>query len=178
MSDKPRWTKEEELKLIRSVSLGNNFDKIGIDHNRTSSDVELRLKKIIYENMSGGAKSDQIVKLLNMSPDKVNLYYYSYKDLKEKQQSNQNIDRIETNKIVTKEYSANNSIDNFQQGVQNGGRHSIERIELKLKKLELENRILQLVVENKDLTHKLNKLIKEGRVDKSVKDLIKTVRKT
>jgi len=70
------------------------------------------------------------------------------------------------------------AIDNFPQNIQHGGKHEIDRIELKLKKLELENRILQLVVENKDLTHKLNRLIKEGRVDKSVKDLIKVVRKT
>lgn len=59
-----------------------------------------------------------------------------------------------------------------------GEPNNLEKIETKLKKLEVENRILKLVVENKELTQQLNKLISEGKVDPSIKQLIKVLRKS
>ena len=58
-----------------------------------------------------------------------------------------------------------------------GEPNNLDKIETKLRKLEVENRILKLIVENKDLTHQLNKLISEKKVDPSIKQLIKVVRK-
>lgn len=51
----------------------------------------------------------------------------------------------------------------------------IDKLEMKLKKLETENRILKLVVENRELRGQLKKLIKEGKVDESIKNLIKVL---
>ncbi len=59
-----------------------------------------------------------------------------------------------------------------------GSPNNMDKIESKLRKLEVENRILKLVVENKDLTNQLNKLIEEGKIDSSIKQLIKVVRKS
>ena len=172
---KIKWTNDEELKLIKSISVGKSIEEIANDHNRPMSSIDLRLKKIIYENISAGRSIDKISKLLNISNEKVNEYYYVYKNFKEKTKKNDNNDimpnkenHANTEKI--KIYHENNN--------QVGGSKidKLDKIELKLKKLELENRLLQLVVENKDLSHKLNKLIKEGKVDENVKKIIKASR--
>ena len=42
-----RWAKEEELRFIKGVAGGKTFDELAVVHNRTSSALELRLKKII-----------------------------------------------------------------------------------------------------------------------------------
>lgn len=174
-NNKTRWTREEELNLVRNIAGGGTLDIIALNNNRSLSAVELRLKKIICENVESGKSISDISKLLNMPEEKVRQYFYSYKDFKEKHSgiiggSNPpNQSNISVNSIASIEKSLN---------LQQGGKSSkINKIEKKLKKIELENKILRLIVDNKDLTHKLNKLIKEGKVDKSIKELIKKIRR-
>ena len=61
-----KWTNDEELKLIKSISVGKSIEQIATDHNRSISAVDMRLKKIIYENISSGLSIDRISKLLNL----------------------------------------------------------------------------------------------------------------
>jgi len=168
MSNKSRWTNEEELNLVKDISAGISLDMLAQKHNRSVSAIELRLKKIIYGNVSSGKTIQQISKLLKLPEDKVTQHYYSYKDFKEKHDVStmpvpNQIQAGGATKITI------NEPDNFSN-------KKLDKIETKLKKIELENKILRLIVENKDLTHKLNRLIKEGKVDKSIKNLIKVVR--
>ena len=166
MSNKSRWTREEELTLIKDVADGKSLDVIATKHGRSASAMELRLKKIIYENASSGKSLESISKLLKLSEDKVRQYFYSYKEFKEKHTG-----------LVDDAPFADIHAGGAKLGLVNEN-PKVEKIEGKLKKLELENKILRLIVENKDLTHKLNRLIKDGKVDKSIKSLIKAIRKT
>ena len=81
---KNRWTKEEEVGLIKDIASGINIDVISQKNNRSTSAIELRLKKIIYENVSSGKNIDEISKILNIHVEKTRQYFYSYKDFKEK----------------------------------------------------------------------------------------------
>lgn len=182
MSNKSRWTSEEELNLVKDISTGISIEILAQKHNRPITAIELRLKKIIYGNVSSGKTIQQISKLLNLPEDKITQHYYSYKDYKEKyeniidthKQSAKPIDlqHGQSGGNITKEH---NNIPK-EQGFFND--RKLDKIDTKLKKIELENKILRLIVENKDLTHKLNRLIKDGKVDKSIKNLIKVVRNT
>lgn len=172
MSNKSRWTRDEELNLIKDISAGVSLEKLAEKHNRSISAIELRLKKIIYENMLAGKSLDMISKLLNISEDKTRQYFYSYKEFKEKHTG------------LVDDINISNKIDNEEKQnveIQSGGKSSnekMDKIKSKLKKMEEENKIIKLIVENKELTHKLNKLIKDGKLDESVKKLIKIIRKS
>jgi len=179
-NSRSRWTREEELELIKNISNKVSFTDIATKHNRSVSAIELRLKKIIYENVTSGKQFETISKLLNIDIDKIKQYYYSYKEFSEKHDQ-----QLEQPVITNNQQINTNNLENINKFnmdnifspkyVQSGG-NKLNKIERKLKKLELENKILHLIVENKEMTHKLNKLIKDGKVDKSVKKLIKTVR--
>jgi hypothetical protein len=156
-----RWNKDEELKLIKSISNGQDLESISKNHNRSVSAVELRLKKIIYENASQGKSIEKISKMLKLPNDKVKQYFYSYKEFAEKHNT-------PTQSIKPEQHV---------QPVHEGGEPEIYKDnKVILHGLEIENKILKLVVENRELKHKLNNLIKEGSVDKGIKDFIKQIK--
>jgi hypothetical protein len=177
MSNKSRWTREEELNLIKDISLGTTLDSLAIKHNRSVSAMELRLKKIIYENASEGKSLESISKLLNIPEDKVRQYFYSYKEFREKHTGLVD-DVIPVINNQSKSNDIHQSKSEQTGGSKGGSDEKMNKIKSKLRKMEEENRIIKLIVENKELTHKLNKLIKEGKLDESVKKLIKILRKT
>lgn len=164
-----KWTKDEELELIKDISFGLNLNRIGEKHNRTASAIEMRLKKIIYENVSAGRSFDHISKLLKMNTDRIRQYFKSYKDFKEKH--TEKMDVFDNYSNLTTH--GNNPTDQF-----GGAKNNSKTLDTKIKQLELENKLVSLVVENKNLTLELNKLIKDGKVDKNIKNIIKEIRKT
>lgn len=218
MLNKSRWSRDEELMLIRDISTGINIETIATKHNRSSSAVELRLKKIIYENAMSGRSIENISKLLKLNEEKTRQYFYSYKEFKEKhtgliednsklKQDNrpqtgiqkggqlqipQNIPQNIQQNIPQNTYPPNiqniplQNVDITQLPTINnqliqpqhfGGEtaRKLHKIQSKMHKIENENKALKLIVENKELTQQLNKMIKEGKVDKSVKKLIKVM---
>ncbi len=183
MSNKSRWTSEEELNLVKDISTGISLEILAQKRNRPITEIELRLKKIIYGNISSGKTVQQISKLLNLPDDKISQHYYSYKEYKEKYGNISDTHKQKAHPIDP--YHGHSGSGNIHQS--GGNLHAehgffnnkkLDKIDTKLKKIELENKILRLIVENKDLTHKLNRLIKDGKVDKSIKNLIKVVRNT
>ena len=198
MSNKSRWTRDEEINLVKNISGGATFTDLAIKHDRSENAIELRLKQIIYENILSGKSIDTLAKTLNINNDKIQQYYYSYKDFIEKKSGGHksissnihksiNTSHIDNtvNNLVTNKHSnqthlsitemtggKSNTHDKFNTEYTN----NIHKINSKLKKLELENKIIKLVVENKDLTAKLNDLIQNNRVDSNVKNVIKFIR--
>lgn len=167
MSNKTRWTREEEELMIRDIINGHSFETIAGKHDRTPLAIELRLKKIIYENIANGKSFQSISKLLKINEDQLKQYYYSYQELKQKRSGH-------PQPIIQQQSTTNNTSHSHQSG----GSNINDQLHHKLKKLELENKILRLVVENKKLSHQLNKLIKDGKVDKNIKKIIKMIRKS
>lgn len=247
MSTNLKWTREQELELVNYVAHGKSLEVYCQMHNRSMNAIELRLKKIVYENYLAGRSLETISNILKLNIEKVAQYYYSYKEFIEKKngvnsqlnnQSNSQLNsQLNSHSIVQQKISNppvketqiqqivhpttlntilnNQPQTNFPIGgiqsmslnnslpmqlvqnniplssIQHGGSkidvqidkafdepNNMEKIESKLRKLEVENRILKLVVENKDLTQQLNKLISEKKVDPSIKQLIKTIRKS
>lgn len=181
-----KWTKEEELCLIKDVANGLQIEHIAMKRNRSNSAIELRLKKIIFENIVAGRSVETMAQKLHLSVDKINQYFFAYKDFKDKHSSNaNNLDiyadkKKSDNPMFSKlhkeiEDLKDNISDKNNLNVQHGGL-KLGNLENKIKKLELENKLIHLIVENKELNSQLNKLIKEGKVDKNVKTVLKNLR--
>lgn len=191
-----KWTKEEELDLIKDIANGLQIEHIAIKRNRSNSAIELRLKKIIYENIIAGRSAEIMSKKINMPIDKIKQYFYSYKDFKEKH-SDKIEDKINL-KINKSDFFHDHKNQHDSSTVFTKLHHEIEKIkentnekhsnlnynkklkstdlENKIKQLELENKLINLIVENKQLNSQLNKLIKDGKVNKNIKIAIKNIR--
>ncbi len=60
------------------------MDSIATTLGRTSSALDLRLKKIIYDNMTAGKSPESLSALMHIPVDKIQQYYYEYKGFLEK----------------------------------------------------------------------------------------------
>lgn len=190
-----KWTKEEELDLIKDIANGLQIENIAIKRNRSNSAIELRLKKIIFENIVAGRTSEIMSKKLHLPIERINQYFYAYKDFKEKHSGNtENIANLKINNsdmfgeneknhtVFSKLHKEIQEIKEIQLDEKENNKHAqtggskIGNLENKIKQLELENKLINLIVENKQLNSQLNKLIKEGKVDKNIKIAIKNIR--
>lgn len=172
-----RWTKEEESKLLKNIQSGITYSEMAGGFNRSENALEMRVKKIIYENITSGKTPSKISELLNIESDKIMQYYYSYKEHLERENkqnggnsqninNNTNID-IETNKISQLENI--NKPHNNIQSKQIGGTNNND----KLSKLREQNEKLKLLLENYILKEKLSKIMK---TDKNIQnDILKAL---
>ncbi len=172
-----RWDKKEELTMLREIHAGKSLESIAESHNRTVSAIELRLKKIVYENAIEGRSHKEIASLLGptMTEDKIRQYFYSYKEFREKHTG-----LVDEDKQHNQHNEQHNQQHDQQHDQQHGGKENsdmtLEKINARLQKIETENKLLGLMIENKELTHKVHMLIKEGKIDKSIKEVIKKIR--
>jgi hypothetical protein len=133
----------------------------------------MRVKKIIYENITAGKTPSKISELLNIQSDKVMQSYYSYKEHlgRENKQRGGNTE-IENNKISKLEninIPINTHNTQNTQNIQNGGIHHND----KLFKLREQNEKLKLLLENYILKEKLSKIMKS---DKNIQnDILKAL---
>ena len=98
-----RWTSVEEAKLLKLIASGKTYKELCGGFNRSENALELRLKKIIYDNINNKKSIAKISELLHMNQDIIIQYYYSYKDYVEKQQhtgGNNNNNNDNNNKSI------------------------------------------------------------------------------
>ncbi len=154
-----RWTREEESKLLKLVADGKSYTELAGGFNRSENALEMRVKKIIYENIAAGKTPSKISELMNIDADKVMQYYYSYKDHVSRENNIGNINTV-VNKMDN---------DNVQKG---GEVHQPEKSD-KIDKLKLQNEKLKLLLENYVLKHRLSKVMKS---DKNIQnDILKAL---
>jgi DNA-binding CsgD family transcriptional regulator len=164
-----RWTREEESNLLKNIQSGKTYAELAGGFNRSENALEMRVKKIIYENITSGKTPSKISELLNISSDKIMQYYYSYKEHLEKEnlkggnapnEKNSKISQLEN--LIPKQNGGNN-INNV--GIINNSD--------KLLKLKEQNEKLKLLLENYFLKDKLSKVMKN---DKNIQnDILKAL---
>jgi hypothetical protein len=167
-----RWTKEEESNLLKNIQSGKTYAELAGGFNRSENALEMRVKKIIYENITSGKTPSKISELLNISSDKIMQYYYSYKEHLERENlkggnvSNDKPSKIsQLENIIPKQNGGNcgNNINNISM-VNNSD---------KLLKLREQNEKLKLLLENYFLKDKLSKVMKN---DKNIQnDILKAL---
>jgi hypothetical protein len=164
-----RWTIEEESKLLKLIASGKTCRELSganYNFNRSENALELRLKKIIYENINNNKSPDKISQLLNIPRDKIMQSYYSYKDYIEKQKQNGGISDND-NKNLSISNNMSNKINNLHN---NFNKQDIKQNDIKqnggdsigLDRIERQNRKMKLLLENYILKQKLAKLLKNN----------------
>jgi hypothetical protein len=162
-----KWTIEEESKMLKMIQNKNKIKDISLLFNRSENAIELRLKKIIYENINNGKSIEFISKILNLSKDKIKKYYNSYvdrikKDNKYKKRLNnlkiKDLDKeINNNKDINNNKEINNKDINNKDINNNKEIEYIKNENLKLKLL-LKNYILKIKI-MRDKIKKYKKII-------------------
>lgn len=166
-----KWTKNEERELIRDISNGKSFKDIANAHNRSETAVELRIKKIIYENIEKGLTPIKMSKILNISESKVSQFYYEYKGFTEKKQNGGVSNLVDGEKKETKLSTIpENKMDNKAE-------IKPDNKEVKINKLLRENELMKEIIDNIEMKRKINKYVKEGILGEDVKDIIRKYRK-
>jgi len=174
-----RWNINEEKQLINDIAQSKSYQELAPKYNRTANALELRIKKIVYDNISANKSIDMIGGHLNLPTDKVKQYFYSYKEMLEKRgmkplaegslsNNNNNIDnKIEndTKTNIIKENSVVNKLVN-----QKGGDNNINNI-------RNENEVFNDILKNISMRKKLKKLLKEGKLNNNMKKILRNLLK-
>lgn len=158
-----RWEKNEEAQLLKGIVAGKSINDISQELQRGENAIQLRLKKIIYDNLNQNKSINDISKVLNMPKERITQYYYSYKEHMEKQEKIKDIKNInnlqggEQNKLNINPIVDPNLKPNINTNItnkQSGGS--------KIDELEKQNKQMKLIIENHILKKKLSKILKQS----------------
>lgn len=159
------WTQDEEINLIKNLRNKLTIEQIAQKHNRDIKSIELRIQKIIYENIVNNGKSiNTISKIMNLNENDIMKYYNKYKELKDdyvRKEKKQKIEKIEKNYDVVENKNDEN-----------------KKFENAIMVLERENKFIKLLFENKILQKRLSEEIAQGRISENIRDFIKQLRNT
>lgn len=173
-----RWTVQEERNLIQDIKNNKSFQELAPKYNRSPNALELRIKKIVYDNISANKSIEMVGGHLNLPTDKVKQYFYSYKEMLEKRgnkplaegsfgNNNNNLDNNPKTNII-KEIKENSVVDKLVN--QEGGDNNISNI-------RNENEVFNDILKNVIMRKKLKKLLKEGKLNNNMKKILRNLLK-
>lgn len=167
-----KWTNEEEKEFLKGVAEKKSFDYLALKHKRSKSALELRLKKIIYENIKNKQTNEiELSKLLKMDLEKIKQYNYEYKGFIEKKleknEESRNLIKLE---IPTKKLDIENkNIKGVTTDIQKGGKND----KYKINRIKRDNKIMRELIENIKLQKRISEMIKKGIISEKYKKFIK-----
>lgn len=176
---KPIWTKEEEMHFLKDISHGSNIQDLVKQYNRSQSALELRLKKIVFDNIESGKNYYKLSKIVKIPEDTIKQYYYEYKAFLEKKGTLQNeIDKVIKMKQNNDDYIPNkqNKDNRYEQNSRNKNKEAIiNKFKKKIRKIERENKIMKEILDNIKFKNNITKLIDQGLIDDKTKRIIKKI---
>jgi hypothetical protein len=157
-TDKIRhWTEHEEIELIKLIRDKIPIKNIEIKLNRHRESIIIRLQKIIYENIINNGETIKFVSsLLNLSEVEILNHVKSYKEYKKKHENEASVDKYHD--IYLKEHI------------------NPKDLNLKMEIIERENKFMELILKNRALHNQIDNLIKKGKIDKNINNIIKNMR--
>ncbi len=200
------WSETEEIELIKLVKAGISSDEIAMKFGRSSSAIDLRIKKIIYDNIEKGISVLNLAKFLNLTSDKILGYYHSFKQRKafedNKEKSVKQYTPIQNlaNTPIKGELSQNKSNKSersdkkeimpiFQNMVSQKSEPKSENLNNKpgyedillrgidFNKMKMQNDMMKIMLENVVLKKKIKKYIKSGKFNSSMTFILEKIRK-
>jgi hypothetical protein len=176
------------------------MEDLSSEHNRSTSALELRLKKIVYDNITEGIKADKLADKLNLSTDKIMQYHFSYKDFLEKQgkdikdikltgiseshnssaaQSGGSSHKKKYKKSKSKSKKHKNKNKMKRSSGSSKGGAVIERkdsVDNKIDQMEKQNILLEAIIKNNDMKEKVRKLYKNNKLDRKTRKMVRRLR--
>ncbi len=193
-----RWTLDEEKLLIRTIKSGESLEKLAKELDRSENALELRIKKIIYDNIAAEKPISTLSRNLNMPSDKIKQYFYSYKDMMDKKgkttvdikedihSNNDKSDRGDRGYRGDKYDNNDNVLSNIQRHVNKEDERNKEREKEKerdkhkdkqkeITKIKMQNEKMETILKNIELKMELKKAIKGNKLDKHQLKMFKDV---
>lgn len=68
-----RWTREEEQKMLDSISKGISFENIALEHKRTINGILCRINEISVRFLEEGFPIEEVSMKVNLSPEKIEI---------------------------------------------------------------------------------------------------------
>ncbi len=193
-----RWTLDEEKLLIRTIKSGESLEKLAKELDRSENALELRIKKIIYDNIAAEKPISTLSRNLNMPSDKIKQYFYSYKDMMDKKgkttvdikedihSNNDKSDRGDRGYRGDKYDNNDNVLSNIQRHVNKEDERNKEREKEKerdkhkdkqkeITKIKMQNEKMETILKNIELKMELKKAIKSNKLDKHQLKMFKDV---
>lgn len=184
-----RWTKDEELNFIKGISEGRSMDDLSVVHDRTPSALELRLKKIIYDNVSKGRTTKSLSRLLNMSRDKILQYHFSYADWREKngkpakkididaeQSGGGKREKDKSKKRKKKREKREKTKKKRRKHKKKRDRQSGGNVDDKIKELDDQNRLFETIIKNNSMKEQIRAMYKDKNIDDSIRKIIRIIK--
>ena len=179
-----RWTLDEEKLLIRTIKSGESLENLSKELNRSENALELRIKKIIYDNIAAEKPISTLSRNLNMSSDKIKQYFYSYKDMMDKK-GKTTVDikeDIHSNSNKKDNHDNDNVLSNIQRHVNketeremNKEREKHKDKQKEITKIKMQNEKMETILKNIELKMELKKVIKGNKLDKHQLKMFKDV---
>lgn len=195
---KPIWSKSEEISMIKDIRNKKTFDEISIKYDRSVSALELRLQKIVHDNIVAGKSFEDLSNIIGFSVDKIKQYYYEYqgfieKKIKKKDKLNQSatiptISSVPINKDHIKELSLMHESLPYKEmsdNIESPIIHETPIIscslhkecttdkENVLDKIERENKFMRAILDNIELKKKIKYYIDKNILDTKIIELVK-----
>ena len=150
-----KWTLDEEKKLVLKLRGGYQMKTIAEESGRSYGAIKERLKKIIFENIKDINNQNEVEKVsrsLNLDRELIGKYYHDYeKRLQPPQEQPQ-----EPKQEPKQEPSQVKPIEQI-------GGQSLKR----------QNEMLEDIVKNYELKKQIGNLIRNKKLDKETKDILK-----
>lgn len=103
-----RWTSDEELKLIQLYSNNKDIKSIASTLDRSDSAIQLRIEKIVFDNIAKGKSPSYLSKALKTDEGNITQMFYTHKTFKQK--GGEKVDHVNIN--TTNNQSNNNQSNN------------------------------------------------------------------
>jgi len=179
-----RWTVDEEKNLIKDISQMKTYNELSQKYNRSANALELRIKKIVYDNIVNNKSPQMIGGHLKLPVDKIKQYYYSYKEMLEKNgkpainidlDNNINGGMLDKKNINNSIKSMNNSIKSIDKNITNQTLQTLQTEDSRVVNMQEENKTFKQIIENIKMRHQLRKLLKAGKLSPEMKDVLKDI---
>lgn len=173
-----KWTLEEEKKLIKAVKNGDSLEIMAKEFGRSENALELRIKKIIYDTVAEKKSIESIANSLKFTNEKTKQYFYSYKDMLEKN-GKKTIDLIQEG--GAKKDSKKDSRKDYRKDKKDI-KSNLERNKLDSKKkpqyididrIKKQNEHMTIILKHIELKKEIKKLLSDGKIDGKLKLTLK-----
>lgn len=189
MSSK-RWNKKEKAELIKLYSNGTELNDIAKKLNRSESAIRLRLQSIIYDGIAKGMKVSDLEAILGKDASTIIQMFYAHREFKESRGEDV-INLGDVSKILTgsskkksskvNKASKSKSLDELigDELIGDDGSNS-SKTRTKSQSSEIvslmeQNRIMEAIINNRELKKKIKKLYKEGKLNEEEKRVLERI---
>lgn len=169
-----KWTLEEEKKLIKAVKNGDSLEIMAKEFGRSENALELRIKKIIYDTVAEKKSIESIANSLKFTTEKTKQYFYSYKDMLEKN-GKKTIDLIQEGgaKKDSKKDSKKDKKDNKSKLERNKVESKKKPQSIDIDRIKKQNEHMTIILKHIELKKEIKKLLSDGKIDGKLKLTLK-----